>query len=69
MTDRDAAIKQAVARVRASLDELEATLGAPVPAKRARAPRKRPTPAPTVTPSSEAVGVMRRKLRGMGVQA
>lgn len=67
MSDRDATIARAVARVRESLDELELALGAPEKGPRRRTPRRRSTPEPTVAPSSEAVSTMRRRLRGMGV--
>ena len=63
-----AAIRRAVVRVRESLDELDALLDAGELPKR-QSPRKRSTPAPTVQPSTEAVGVMRRRLRTLGVRA
>jgi hypothetical protein len=67
-SERDAAIRRAVVRVRESLAELDALLDGEGLPKR-QAPRKRSTPAPTVVPSTEAVGVMRRRLRTLGVRA
>lgn len=61
----EAAIRRQIGRVRETLDELEQMLGAPVPRK---GPRKRSTPEPAVTPRPEAVALVQRRLRTMGVR-
>lgn len=66
MSQRDAAIRQAIARVRESLDELETLLDAkalPSP----RRPRRRPHAEPTMKARPEVVDQVRRRLRSLGV--